>query len=266
MHKIAIVLAFSEYCYELCRQCVATCWRAARLSKPGGEYHFFCYECNYNPFSETRISPFNHPVDLRSDMPIDAKITQRDSSQMEWGSFLPDISVYHDFATNDLEKFDYVLFCHDDVYFNKHNTFDEIITLISDPRNDILAEVATACRSDISLRFRPSFIFVRTDKFRRCNLSFVNEQEIFDDNLKGFTIKKDGGAELFASYYSNKNTSKGIPYVHFSDTWYTHLRLSSDYGIEMSHIFSPNDPEIQELLLKSKQYTDYYLYGSNVDI
>lgn len=263
MHKIAIILAFSEYCYELCRQCVATCWRAANLSKPGGEYHFFCYECNYNLVSG-KPSPFKRSVDLHSDIPIDAEITQRDSSQLEWTRRLADITVYHDFSINDLDDFDYALFCHNDIYFKKHNTFDELLSRINDVAYNILAETALTCnQDDLSLRFRPSFIFVRTDKFRQANLSFINEHEIFTDDLRKYNIRHDGGAELFASYYSNQNQSRARPCAEFPTTWYKHFRINSDYGIEMHNIISPNDPQIQELLAKSKRYTDYYLYGKN---
>lgn len=259
MHKIAIVLAFSEYCYELCRQCVSSCWRAATLSQPGAEYHFFCYECNFDPISGSS-SPFKHSVDLRNDIPIDADITQRDSSQLEWVRPLPDITVYHDFAVNDLDNFDYALFCHNDVYFNKHNTFDELLLSIN-PTHNIVAETALACNKDLSLRFRPSFIFVQTEKFRYANLSFINEHEIFANDIKKYPIKYDGGAELFASYYNNQNPSEARPCDKFQSAWHRHLRIDSDYGIEMHNIFSPNDPRIQELLVKSKRYTDYYLYG-----
>ena len=260
MHKVAIVTAFSEYCYELCRQCIATCWRAATLSKPGGEYHFFCYECNLD-LAIGKSVPFEHAVDIRSDMPIDAKITQRDSSKLEWTRSLADMVVYHDFAVNDLDNFDYVLFCHNDIYFKKHNTFDEL--LLIDAKHNIVAETALACNKDVSLRFRPSFIFVRTDKFRSANLSFINEHEIFTDNLKKMNIKHDGGAELFASYYNNQNTSPARPFDRFPSSWHKHLRIDTDYGIEMHNKISPNDPRIQELLAKSKRGTDYYLYGSD---
>lgn len=261
MHKIAIVLSFSEYCYELCRQCIATCWRAATLSKSGGEYHFFCYECNY-ALAIGKSFPFKRHVDLRADLPIDAEITQRDSSQLEWVRHLPDITAYHDFAVNDLDNFDYALFCHNDVYFKKHNIFDTLLRIINDPEYNIVAELAVACNNDLSLRFRPSLIFVRTDKFRRSQLSFINNDEIFTD-IRKYLITHDGGAELLASYYNNRNPSKARPFAEFPTDWHKHLRLNSDYGIEMHNILSPNDPQIQELLARSKRYTDYYLYGDN---
>lgn len=261
MHKIAIVLGFSEYCHELCRQCIATCWRAITLSKSGSEYHFFCYECNYD-LTRGKSSPFKKPIDLRSDLPIDAEITQRDASRLEWISRLPDITIYHDFAINDLDNFDYALFCHDDVYFRRNNTFDELIQVIN-AKHDIVAESAVAFGKDISIRFRPSFIFVRTDKFRNANLSFINEHEIFVDDFKKYPIKYDGGAELLASYYSNRNSSEASPFSSFPHTWYRHLRINSDYGIEMHNVFSPNDPQIQELLAIAKRQTDYYLYGKD---
>ncbi len=262
MHKIAIVLGFSEYCYELCRQCVTTCWRAATLSKPGGEYHFFCYECNLDAVSGN-ATPFKYSVDLKNDLPIDAQIIQRDASKLKWVRHLADMTIYHDFAVNDLDNFDYALFCHNDVYFRKHNTFDDSIAAINGPGYNIVAETSLACNIDVSLRFRPSFIFVRTDKFRYAKLSFINEHEIFTNEVRKYPIKFDGGGELFASYYSRENPSEARPYDKFPQEWYHHLRLNSDYGVEMHNIFSPNDPQIQELLAKSKRYTDYYLYGQN---
>jgi len=263
MHKIAIVFAFSEYCYELARQCIATCWRAANLSKQKGKYHFFCYECNLD-VANKNSTPFKRSVDLRSDISIDAKIIQRDSSKLEWVRYMADTTVYHDFAVNDLDNFDYALFCHNDIYFKKHSTFDDLIRIINNVSCNIVAETSLNCNnSDVSLRFSPSFIFVQTDKFRQANLSFINEHKIFVDDLRGYSIKRDGGAELFASYYSNQNPSRARPYTQFPDTWHRHFRINSDYGIEMHNIFSPNDPQIQKLLATSKRYTDYYLYGNN---
>ena len=260
MLKVAIVTAYSEYCYELCRQFVVSCWEAIKQSETEAEYHFFCYECNYRP-AEKKAVPFRKKIQLSDETPIPQIITQRDASKIEWTRSLCDMVVYDEFAKHDLDNFDIVLFCHNDVYIRSGVIFDDIINILNDAGYNLIAEVAAFCYEDISLRFRPSFIAVRSDLFRQANLSFINNHQILAPESRRRKIETDGGAELMASYYSLNNTIPGVPFTNFPNNWFKHLRIESDYGVEMHNIFSPNDPQIQKLLAKAKRYSDYHLYG-----
>jgi len=198
------------------------------------------------------------------DLPIDGlKLTQISSTDFEWQGILPDINIYHHFATTYLDQYDYALFCHNDIYFKKYPIFRDLIHNINEISN-IIAEPAIACLRDVSLRFRPSFIFVRTDKFREANLSFINEYTIFRDNIKGLSIHRDGGAGLLASYYHINNRTEAMPFSVFPLTWFKHLRLDTDYGAEMYNLFNPNGPQFHQLIKKAKQYADYHLYKNSI--
>lgn len=264
MIKIAIVTAFSEQCYELCRQFIVSCWQAIKQTSINAEYSFICYECNYN-IKEKKAVPFRKSIALVDEIPIEAAIIQYRASEIEWSRVLSDIVVYHNFAEHHLDDFDYVFFCHDDIYIRPGLIFREVFDILNDPNYNLVAEVAVACNKDISVRFRPSFIATRSDKFRQANLSFINEHQILTPECKRYDITIDGGAELLASYYSNNNTTPGRPFTKFPSTWFRHLRINSDYGVEIHNLLSPNDRQVQKLLTKAKKYSDYYLYGQTND-
>lgn len=261
MPKIAIVFGFSESCYELARQVIVSAHLAAKLSKIEATYHFFAYECNYNLASGCSTS-FVRQLDLKEDLPIEGlNLTQLASANFKWIGVLPDISIYHHFTTTHLDLYDYTLFCHNDIYFKKHPTFRDLVNSINKTKN-IVAEPAVACLRNISLRFRPSFIFVRTDKFREANLSFINNYTIFHEDMNSYPIEGDGGAGLLASYYAN-NSTNAMPFSTFPSTWFKHLRLETDYGVEMYNLFNPNGPQFNSIIKRAKQYADHHVYGQH---
>jgi len=264
MRKIAIVFGFSESCYELARQLIVSCYKAASLSQIDSSYHFIAYECNYNP-AIRKSDPFLKHHNLQRDIPLDIEIHQLDSSKIMWNTWLPDIVVYHDFANHYMDEYDYTLFCHDDIYLKRHPVFEEIIHKVDDPTIGIVAKPVVATGRDLSIRFRPSFIFTRTDKFKDANLSFINEYEIMHKDIKAYPIYDDGGAGLLASYYNSNNTTKWLPFFEFPPTWYKHLRFDLDYGVEMYNLLNPNGPQFHQLLKRAKKYTDYHLYGRQTE-
>jgi len=260
MYRIAIVFGFSESCYEMVRQLIVSCCRAAKLSNLDASYHFIAYECNYNIAQET-CEPFKEECDLSKGIPIDSEIKQ--ISDFTWASPLPDISVYHDFATKYLDDYDYALFCHDDIYLKLHPVFRDVVHVINETNIDLIAESSATCLRDLSVRFRPSFIFVRTDKFRKADLSFVNDYHILHDDMKAYSIRIDGGAGLLASYYRSDNPTESTPCTKFPTTWFKHLRFDTDYGVEFYNLRNPHSSQFGNLMGKAKRYADYHLYGQH---
>ena len=128
---------------------------------------------------------------------------------------------------------------------------------------NIIAEVSTACNHDISIRFRPEFIFVNTRKFKESNLSFCNQLNILNNNdFNTYPANIDGGAGLLASYYSKDNKVHAMPYTKCQNNWRKHFRLTSDYGIEFHNILYPNTVEFIEMRQKSLEYVNKMVYGN----
>jgi hypothetical protein len=261
MRKIAIVFGFSEHCFELARQLIVSALKTAQLSNLDASYHIFAYECNYNLASK-HADPFQKTRTFK-DMP--GEIHQRSSVGLKWGSVLPDIVIYDDFVNTTLDDYDYTLFCHDDIYLKRYPVFKDLVAIIDQPNTNLIAEPSVACLRDMSIRFRPAFVFVRTDKFRQAQLSFINDYKIMNEDVKYFPIEMDGGAGLLASYYHTSNPVDAIPFTQFPATWFKHLRFDSDYGVEMYNLMTPNSPQFHRLLQRAKRYADYQIYGRHAD-
>mgnify|MGYP001570445575 FL=1 len=257
--KIAIIFGFSEPCFQLCRQTITSCWLAAQKSKIQASYSFICYECNYS-YTYKNSSKFKKTIDLKASLPIDADIVQIDSSSFKWESPLPDIAIFHHFSQNYIANYDYLLFCHNDVFFREIELFDLLIEAVTDHNFDIVARPATSCITEASLRFHPSFIFISSSKFLSQKLSFINDIMIFSNEIDSYPMNLDGGAGLFASYFRKDNTSRKKPFGRIPINWFTHLRLDTDHGIDTYNILCPNTLEFNDLIKKARQFADLNVY------
>ena len=254
--KIAIVLGFSESCQALAIQCILSCCKALALCQNKYEIYFYPYKCNWVR-NQQRANPFSSYVDFANMLPgLDMEFCIQDASQIKWDSPLPDISIYHHFTNVFLDDFDYVLYCHNDIFFRPLPFMDRATNVLCDERYNIIADTSLSCNQDLSARFQPSFILVKRDKFREANLSFCNEHKILSDEMKAYPIQIDGGGGLLASYYSKNNTIDAMPFTRVKQ-WFRHLRVDSDYGVEMYNILYPDTHHFREIIEKAQRYIDF---------
>ena len=259
-----MVTAFSERCCSLVKQCIVSLQQGTRNCDL---YNLtvFAYECNWT--ADETITPFERKVDLQDDLRLPGiSIIQRDASSITNNyTTLPDITAYHHFAENDLDNYDYTLFCHDDVIFNESiNVIRDAIEIIDDPRHNLIAKPHLQAQYYMSVRFYPYLIFVHTKKFREANLSFCNDAVLIDEGeFKLYPLKKDGGAGLFNSYYSNANPVNGTFPIAPNIRWGQHIRFFTDAGVECYNILHPNTPSFVSLMQQADRYVDSRLFGAD---
>lgn len=260
MLKLAIVTAFSESCYPLLKQCIVSCYQSMLHEIEKVEFSFFCYQCNW-VLNTDKINPFSYPsnVDIQLDK---VRIETKDASKIVTnGVCLPDILVYDDFTKQYMDSFDYVLFCHDDVFFYPTRMIGECIDIVSNSQCNIIAETRMETVDYISMRFYPHFIFVNTKRFREAGLSFINEYSIASPNsVKVRDLKRDGGAGLLASFYSKDNKTDYKPFVTIPKHWYQHLRFEVDSGIETYNLGNPFTEKHYGLMQKANRYVDKMMF------
>jgi hypothetical protein len=274
--KIAIVTGFSENLLPLAKQCFLSACRSARKGQIDFDITACYYEYNWLGSSKINLkwgesadfTLFNQPIDLSTELPLkDVHFIRYQASDIQHTKqcLLPDIKIYHDFATKHLDQYDYAMFCHNDVIFNENlPIFDEMISVLSKGSNAFVGEPHLDCRDEISLRIYPHFIFVYTAAFRNYGLSFINDYRIFDPRLRSWDMSRDGGSHLLASCYQyqpNRPEQKPAPWAAVSKMWFTHLRLINDAGVESSNVFVPNLDELKRLLEEAERYVDLRLYG-----
>lgn len=251
--SIAIVFGFSEPCTPLARQLILSCNNSIVASKIHADVSYFPYTCNY---SINTTSGKSFSTNRFDDLGVRVIVNNCD---FEWRSPLPDISIYDHFDRNYLDNYDYVLFCHNDIHFRSTCHFHTCIVALEDRRCNIVADYSLTCNNDVSARFLPGFIFVKKDKFRLSNLSFCNDYDIFSDDMKKYPARIDGGAGLFASYYSTNNKIDAIPCLP-PKNWFHHLRIDSDYGIEMHNLLFPGTTEFNDVIDWANRYVDRQLF------
>ena len=262
MRRIAIVTSFSEAGLPLLKQCIISCHQCMKLFTGEAEFTVYAYECNWTATKD--FVPFSKTVSVSDEIAIDIPIVQKDASAIvNPHTILPDIRIYHDFATHHLDDFDYALFCHDDIVFNETiDLFSAMIKEVDDPLYNIIAEAHLQCQYYLSVRFYPHFIFVRTDKFRDANLSFCNDLRLIsEDDFRLYPLIEDGGAGLLNSYYSRNNPMKDCEPFTPLRMWFRHLRLGNDSGIETYNIRHPDSPVFLSLVNKAEEYCDLRMYG-----
>lgn len=277
MPRIAIVTAYSEACLPLLKQLVVSCYGSIS-NLPDYEFVIYAYQYNWIPsqnWSQGKMiepldaRPFGKVVDLARELPLRRlDFVQKDAVQIDHsGSLLPDIKVYHDFALHHLADFDYALFVHNDIVINdRYSVFTEMISILREGVLAFIGEPHIDCREAISVRIYPHFIFVASNRFREYELSFINDYQIFDAGMRCRSVMMDGGAGLLASCYHNDSKPFGVqPYTHVSRTWFTHLRMYNDNGIDSFNAMNPDTPMFAQLLEQAERYVDERLYGKYRD-
>ena len=253
--SLAIVFGFSEPCIPLAKQLILSSYKSLITSKVNVDVTYFPYTCNYSIINKSGTSFNTDAFDDLGHLNISVQ-----NCDFTWNSLLPDISIYDHFTNIYMDQYDYVLYCHDDIHFRNSSHFDTVIRTLDDNRYNIVADLSLTCNHDISVRFLPGLIFVKTNKFRAAHLSFCNDLHIFSKSMKNYPIERDGGAGLLASYYSQDNKIEAMPCYPYK-YWFQHMRIDSDYGIEMHNLLFPGTSEFNEVIQWANKYIDRQLYA-----
>ncbi len=275
MKRLAIVFGFSERCIPIAKQMLLSFDKNV-LSEANQslEVDVHAYQCNFS-FSTPRIfpdgtsvySPFtiNYQFEDIVEHTPDLRFIMHKCSDEEFKPFgLPDIAVYQDFCDKYIHDYEYILFCHDDIaFFKKTLMLDQMMELLDGNRFNIITRVSFNCNEDISIRFHPEMIFIKSSAFVEAKLSFVNDYQIMDPKKYRLCHKGelDGGAQLLFSYYHVNNNTRGRPYSTTPESWYSHLRAYGDTGIEFSYIRQKDSLEFKQVIDSAKSYTDHIIYG-----
>jgi len=275
---IAVILGSSEKCIPITEQFLLSFYRNVMPMATNVHFDIHLYKCNlvinnHNYFQYTTqmniesdsfsFSPFLNPVQFDHLKLSGLTIIMHDCScsSFKYHFPLPDIALYQDFCDKYMDDYDYLMFCHNDVaFFRKTDMIDKMIVLLDGPRYNIISETSANFNSNLSVRFHPAMIFVKSSMFKLCNLSFINNLSIFNKN--GFRIFTDGGAGLMASYYHESNKSRNRPYNHLPDTWFTHIRSLGDTGVEFCYHKYKESKEFIRAIELAQKYVDFTLYGS----
>lgn len=229
MSKIAVVFGLSEQGEYLAKRLIFSFYEhiARQCSH---DIHIFPYECNFiisdmKKFSKGMnnqehkaegysFEPFVKQVNW-SDLPPKMNVTTVDcSDELFTPFFLPDVAVYHDFATKYSQEFDFVLYCHNDLIFSPTQvTLDDWTSILEwDSEYSFISELRSTANYDISLRFHMCFVFVNVQKFNESSLSFVNDYVLMDG--QEFYIYGNGGTGLVASLYKkHPDKPQWRPYI-----------------------------------------------------
>lgn len=259
MKQLAVVTGYSDKCSALVSQCISSCQQSV-ARQADCECTYFAYQLNWI-LNEKKSREHNPRVSIQNELKHSGMtIVDVDGCSIPMETYLPDITVYNHFARNFIEKFDYALFCHNDVLFYESDMIKDCVIIVDKPTYDIIAEPHIECSNIISARFYPHFIFVNVKKFLDGGLSFINDISIFDSNQMGRVTERDGGAGLMASYYRRRKMSYQ-PYTFIPPSWFTHIRMGNDNGVETFNLVSPDSPQFSKLELQCQKYVDTKLYG-----
>jgi hypothetical protein len=157
------------------------------------------------PQVEKPVLPFSQKIQLSSELllPQNVKLTQLDGADLRSSlTWLPDMLVYQDFCDKYMDEFDFVLFCHDDIFFNEqYDLFTYLVKQFATqlPPVNLVGETHLECFDYVSARIYPHFVFAKVDRFRELELSWVNEFPLFADGIVARPPYHDGGASLLAS-------------------------------------------------------------------
>lgn len=274
--KLAVIVGSSERCMPITEQFLLSFHRNV-ASQTDCEIDIHFYKCNFTilnrayhvhriqttvPPDSFAFQPFANAVDFTK-LGLDGlNIIEHDCSNPDFVRHfpLPDIALYQDFCDKYIRDYDYAMFCHNDiVFFHKTDMIDRMIALLNGNRYDIVARTSVNFNEDISIRFHPAMIFVKTSTFGACNLSFINNYSLL--NRDDFRIYTDGGAGLLASYYHNSNQNPGRPYDHIPENWFTHIRALGDTGVEFCYHYYKENMEFDRALQSARKYVDLALYA-----
>jgi len=280
MQKIGIVLASSERCWSLVEHFLLTFNNNVLpyITTKNIQISVHIYKCNFNIIDKNQFNAWRTTKKVPQDsfsyssfdneqhtnnlnLKFDTFIEDCFTNSFKYKSFyLPDIAVYQDFYEKHLNDYDYLMFCHNDVaFYNQTDMIDKMLFLLNETLYNIVCNCSANFNNDLSLRFHPAMIFVKSSTMQICNLSFINDLNLFNS---GFRIFPDGGAGLLASYYheNSKVLLQNRPYGNLPASWFTHLRALGDTGIEFCyHLFKENI-EFKRVMNYVKQYNDQLLY------
>lgn len=279
--KIAIVTAFSERCSPLVKQFIVSCHLSASQYKELADFHYFVYECNWiGEHSSVLLQPltqrvqfktlqpfysFSKPVNIKEELLLpNCEFTQLDASNLNSAySWLPDIVTYQDFCDKHIQGFDYVLFCHNDIIVNsKKNVFSNLVSTMERIEElAVIGETHLECYDYISARIYPHFVFVKVPKFIEYKLSWANEYNIFDKNMKIRDPYNDGGAGLLASIYQSHVKMNAL-YTKMEKNLFHHLRTANiSVGIETAVINNGFTDEIISLFDHAEKFVACNLWN-----
>lgn len=287
MPKIAITFGFSEQGKDLAKRLILSFYEHIFKKSKNYEVHIFPYKCNFDIQNLKEFGkgmnnqeheatgfdylPFSHEPNW-DDMPSIFQIKTQDCSKKSFEKFfLPDVAVYHDFATNFSHDYDYVLYCHNDVIFKPTTaSLDDWVSILDwDTEYSIIAELRATANYEISLRFHMCFVFVSVQKFSESSLSFVNDLVLMNGNH--FKVYGNGGTGLVASLYAKKERKplwrpyiidihgihRGIE-ITSKDRWFDH---PGEIEWNRSRLLSEGSSadKTQQEYQKAKEYVHSYM-------
>ncbi len=249
--NFAIVFGTSEQGISLSKQMLISCYKNVYNGK--NQIDAYSYICNYRVTDVKSLSAFfnkkqKEPSGFTYDAPSTEHLTLFDDMQSFWPGniyvknttnnfdhfYLPDVAVYHDFASKYAPDYDLVLYCHNDIIFTCSGVLDKWINILSyESKYSIITELRAVANKDISVRFHCCFILTNTKKFEESGLSFINNLKLIDEDK--YYSYANGGGGLLASFYDKKNNTKWQPYlldthgtyrdidIKSEDKWFNHL-------------------------------------------
>jgi hypothetical protein len=281
LDRFAIVTGFSERCLPLIKQCIVSCCECIKKFPDPASFHFFIYECNWvgdpytsvtltqrpggmRPQVEKPVLPFSQKIQLSSELllPQNVKLTQLDGADLRSSlTWLPDMLVYQDFCDKYMDEFDFVLFCHDDIFFNEqYDLFTYLVKQFATqlPPVNLVGETHLECFDYVSARIYPHFVFAKVDRFRELELSWVNEFPLFADGIVARPPYHDGGASLLASYYRKAREGQIAKPLSIG---FKHLRLANrSVGVESAILGRMPKTDIDAAMERANRYVDLRMF------
>lgn len=277
MRKIGICFAYSERVVPLAEQFLLSLSKNI-INKASNECKFeiHAYKCNFfvnradwnrgTNHNDFKYDPFSFNHDFSRLNINNCKIIMHDFYEGQKGFinyFLPDIAVYQSFADQYIingNDYEFLMFCHDDLLFEKPvDMINSMIRILDIGQYNVISKISCNCNEDISIRFHPAMIFLKSLTYLNCNLSFINDLDVFNRNE--FRVNSDGGSKFLASYYHNNNSFVGNrPFISIPDEWYTHIRGWGDGGVEFSYFNKDTKNIFNDILENAKKNVDLMLY------
>ncbi len=261
MNRIAIVFGHSEWGIDLSKQLLLTFYdQVISITNTYYTVDVYPYLCN---FVITDINSFckglNYqeldidPDSFRYDPPSEENWTEYFNS-ISWAGtirpkncynkdflkfYLPDVAVYHDFATKYADDYDLVLYCHNDIVFEnpeKKDLLEDWSKILAyKSQYSIIAEMRAICNKDFSLRFHCCFILTNTRKFNESQLSFINDHELINGN--DFYVYSNGGTGLLSSFYRKQDDKpRWQPYLISTHGVYRDITINDKNDKWFNHI------------------------------
>jgi len=261
MYRLAIVTGTSERGYPLYKQLIAS-W--SRNIKAHNEFiiDLYPYMCNFKILNKNIM----YALDDKSINIEDSWFTYSNVVKMPnfsndfpfWNGnivpqicthnsfphfYLPDIALYQDFTNRFLDKYDYVIFTHNDIVMKKDNLvlYDIHETLCEASPYSIIARPTLNCDKTFSFRFCTFFYAISTQKFLEQGLSFINQLELVD--AQKYYVYFNGGSGLFNSFYLRRDESNSIFKPYTDVRWVEHKSHIEFRRVEKDMVENILDPK-----------------------